>query len=622
LAPKTGATISNGNSPERFRLFRLLGEGGSGKVYLAQDLILPSAAVALKVLNDQNRDSEIHRRELLREAHVLRMLNHPKIVKVFDTGEDANGSSFYTMEFVPGGSLKELLNMAHLSLLEALTITREIAQALKYLHSEKVIHCDLKPANILLDRDGRIRLIDFATAIAPWAPQLSKKFVGSSQYLAPEIWREERIDSAADLYSLGIIIYELVTGVLPFDGESHAELMWKHLSKEVVPPSFINPDLPLWLDQLLLDLLTKDASTRVQAADIVISSIDHHLPYLLGTSEEFNFYSRNNHRHSNFLPNSPATSLFFQDLENLPSLDDERVDLLGTLPPLGYQVDGFIEAREPLVNNGLPKIPSNREEISLLKRLGEFFNISATVLSLSLLLTVIAGITWSYGNENHRFTLLFFSTIISFLIPGSILLLCLLPFIAVMPRNEWGSLSMQTGALARGIMLATFAAGIILLVGRLSCFNYLNTQDTNLGSDFIEALTYARHSLVDLILLRSPRSSIKELNLDESRSVLLLYLFYYAAFFVLNSTLIRNFRNIFFRFFTSASFIPDSGLSALVILSAIEGNFMLPFIAKSLSISLLFLEILWVLLTWVIVAIILSLSSNRYRFQNNLFSVN
>lgn len=258
---------------ERFIIKRLLGRGGMGEVYLATDAMLGNEAVALKILNKELSDDPKHVQRFLREIQLARKVTSPYVVRVFDvatTGERL----YFTMEFVEGVLLTDKVLSGPLPSPEASHIITQLAQGLTAIHAEGIIHRDLKPGNVIVTTQGLTKLTDFGIA-RPHGSTLTKshEVIGSAYYMAPEQWTGREVTPAIDLYSLGVLWYELVTGMLPFDGESAAELMAKHLDATPLPPMELCDGVPLWMNNLILSLLAKNSQERPPSAQYIVEAV-------------------------------------------------------------------------------------------------------------------------------------------------------------------------------------------------------------------------------------------------------------------------------------------------------------------------------------------------------------
>jgi serine/threonine protein kinase/tetratricopeptide (TPR) repeat protein len=264
---------------DRYQLEALLGQGGMGMVYRGTDLLL-DREVAIKILTypgESGMGTE-GRARLLAEAKATARLNHPNIVNIFDAGEaqlDDNGKTFpyIIMELVRGESLYERKPE---NLREVLAITRQVCAALDHAHSQGLVHLDLKPENILITPEGHVKLTDFGLARQIATRDSSEgAIVGTVFYLAPEAaLRRQTVDGRADLYSLGVILYEISAGCLPFNADDPVAVISQHLYSPVTPPRACKPDIPSPLNELILQLLKKDPNDRPASAAEVLHFID------------------------------------------------------------------------------------------------------------------------------------------------------------------------------------------------------------------------------------------------------------------------------------------------------------------------------------------------------------
>ncbi len=256
-------TVLNG----RYEILEKLGGGGMAVVYKARDVYL-SRPVSLKILRPQfSHDAEFLAR-FRREAQAVASLSHPNIVSLYDVGEDGD-IRYLVMEYVEGVTLKErIAKEGPLPPAEAVRIAVEILDALEHAHSRRVIHRDIKPHNILLDRLNKVKVTDFGIARALNGTTLvhTGNIVGSAFYFSPEQAQGRLSDERSDLYSVGVVLYEMLTGRVPFQGESPVAVALKHVQEEPVPPSHINPRVPPGLDQVVARALAKDPSRRYQSA--------------------------------------------------------------------------------------------------------------------------------------------------------------------------------------------------------------------------------------------------------------------------------------------------------------------------------------------------------------------
>jgi serine/threonine protein kinase/DNA-binding NarL/FixJ family response regulator/class 3 adenylate cyclase len=265
----------NTGSNERYSLTKLIGSGGVAEVYLAHDKEL-DRDVAFKVLRKQYADDEQLVERFEREAKNVALLSHQNIVAVYDRGKTKDGAYYIVMAYVPGGNLKErILREGSLSPPVATAIALQIAQALRVAHEHGMVHRDIKPQNILLTESNEVKVTDFGIARAVSAATVTQEgaILGSAHYLSPEQALGHPVSPQSDLYSLGIVLYEMLTGELPHDAETPVGIVMKHVSGQLRPPREVNPEVPSEIDAVTVRLLARASKERYPDADELIADL-------------------------------------------------------------------------------------------------------------------------------------------------------------------------------------------------------------------------------------------------------------------------------------------------------------------------------------------------------------
>lgn len=254
---------------DRYELTRILGRGGMAEVYAAHDRVL-QRNVAVKLLLERFKEDSAFTRRFSDEARHAARLNHPNLVAVYDTGS-TDGQPFIVMELVDGRSLQEALAENAIDLTSAINVVAAVCEALGYAHDRGVIHRDVKPGNIMLAHDGSVKVTDFgiARAIGNDTVTRTAAVLGTAAYLSPEQAQGGAIDPRSDLYSLGVVLYEAVTGTQPFRGDSAVTVAYQHVQEQPRPPRERNPVISVALEAVVLRALTKNPANRYQhAADM------------------------------------------------------------------------------------------------------------------------------------------------------------------------------------------------------------------------------------------------------------------------------------------------------------------------------------------------------------------
>jgi eukaryotic-like serine/threonine-protein kinase len=260
-------TLINTLFDGRYKIIRKLGSGGMANVYLAEDQEL-GRRVAIKILNERHANDDQFVERFRREAKNAAGLSHPNIVSIYDRGE-AEGTYYIAMEYLDGRSLKELIIARGPAPVHvAIDYARKILDALRFAHRNGIVHRDIKPHNVIVDAEGRVKVTDFGIARAG-ASQMTEvgSIIGTAQYLSPEQAKGAPVDQTSDLYSVGIVLYELLTGKVPFTGDSPVEIAMKHISAIPEPPSSLRPDVPEDLDLIVLRALGKTPEERYPSAE-------------------------------------------------------------------------------------------------------------------------------------------------------------------------------------------------------------------------------------------------------------------------------------------------------------------------------------------------------------------
>lgn len=261
----------------RYEIIEKVGDGGMAVVYKAHCNLL-DRFVAVKVLKDEFSADEEFIRKFRRESQAAASLSDPHIVNVYDVGEelvDDKKINYIVMEFIDGKTLKELIKEETLPMDKVLEFSIQIAQALRIAHQNHIVHRDIKSHNIMITKDGRVRVTDFGIARAVTSSTITttSSVLGSVHYFSPEQARGGYTDEKSDIYSLGVVMYEMATGKLPYDGESPITVALKHVQDEVIPPSEINHEIPADLEKIILKCMKKKQIERYKSAEDLINDL-------------------------------------------------------------------------------------------------------------------------------------------------------------------------------------------------------------------------------------------------------------------------------------------------------------------------------------------------------------
>ena len=248
---------------QRYELEELIGGGGMADVYRAKDRLL-NRPVAVKILHEAFKQDKEFIDKFQREAQAAARLSHPNIVNIYDVGV-ADGDHYIVMEYVPGRTLKDRIRQeGHLSVSESLRVAREIAEALAHAHANNLVHCDIKPHNILMMNDQTAKVADFgiARAVTESTMTYSGNVIGSVHYFSPEQAKGTMITPKSDVYSLGVVLYEMLTG------ENPVSIAMKHLQDEPTPVRRIDPDIPPVVEALVSRMMAKDPAMRPSSEEV------------------------------------------------------------------------------------------------------------------------------------------------------------------------------------------------------------------------------------------------------------------------------------------------------------------------------------------------------------------
>lgn len=258
---------------QRYKIDRKIGTGGMADVFEAYDTSL-SRKVAIKMLHPQFAQEKDFIERFKREAQSAANLSHPNIVNVYDWGKE-NNSYFIVMEFIKGSDLKKIIkDKGPFSSIEAINIISKVCQALQTAHKNNIIHRDIKPHNIILTNEDEVKVTDFGIARAgPSSVTQTGSIVGTPQYISPEQAKGNKVNNTSDLYSVGVVLYEMLTGRVPFKAENPLSVAMKHVNEEPLPPTQINPNIFKSLEKVILKAMSKNQDDRYQTADELLEDL-------------------------------------------------------------------------------------------------------------------------------------------------------------------------------------------------------------------------------------------------------------------------------------------------------------------------------------------------------------
>ena len=268
---------------DRYEIINKIGAGGMSDVYKAKDHVL-GRFVAIKVLKTEFSEDINFVTKFHTEAQSAAGLEHPNIVNIYDVGSE-DGIHYIVMEYIEGITLKTYIEKkGHLSFKEAISIAIQVGRGIEAAHNKNIVHRDIKPQNIMISTEGKVKVTDFGIARAASSNTIHSDVMGSVHYSSPEQARNGFIDGKSDIYSLGIVMYEMVTGRVPFDGDTTVAVAIQHLQEEMVPPSVYAPDLPISLEKIILKCTQKSPSRRYQTMGDLISDLKR---ALVNPNEDF-----------------------------------------------------------------------------------------------------------------------------------------------------------------------------------------------------------------------------------------------------------------------------------------------------------------------------------------------
>ena len=272
---------------KRYEILERIGAGGMADVYKSKDHKL-NRYVAVKVLKSDYRSDEVFIQKFVSEAQAAAGLMHPNVVNVYDVGQD-RGLYYMVMELVEGITLKDYIEKkGKLSAKETISISIQMVTGIQAAHNQHIIHRDIKPQNIIISRDGKVKVTDFGIARATTSTKtISTNVMGSVHYTSPEQARGGIVDEKSDIYSAGITMYEMITGHVPFDGDSTVSVAIKHLREEMVSPAEEVPDIPYSLECIIMKCTQKSTARRYQNCQQLINDLKRACYYKYNLNQQY-----------------------------------------------------------------------------------------------------------------------------------------------------------------------------------------------------------------------------------------------------------------------------------------------------------------------------------------------
>ncbi len=362
----------------RYEIVKTIGEGGMANVYLANDTIL-NRKVAVKILRGDLSGDEKFIRRFQREALSVSNLSHPNIVEVYDVGEE-DGNHYIVMEYIEGKTLKQLLKKREsLTLTEVIDIMTQLTDGISHAHESYIIHRDIKPQNIMIQDDGRIKITDFGIAMALNATQLTQtnSVMGSVHYLPPEQASGKSASIKSDIYSLGILMYELLTGSVPFKGDNAVEIALKHMKEKIPSIRKQDPSIPQSVENIILKAAAKNPRNRYDSAKEMHEDLLHCLDEEHANDKKITFEYPENDIDSDAQVVTPVPKKKVEKPKKEDVIEDTN-ELVKEITPEDIEED---EDEEDDDNDGFEE-PKKRNTLIII--LASFF----------LLLLIAAGVFW------------------------------------------------------------------------------------------------------------------------------------------------------------------------------------------------------------------------------------